>query len=171
MSATTSTQPIAATPEQPLWFIDNLAFVHVTGEQTGGALEVVEAWGARGDMPPLHIHHREEETFYVVEGQLTLFVADEEIVLTAGQAVVAPRGVMHVYRVDSEQAALAGDRLRPPASVQFVLAASEPAPAAELPPAGRPVDPARIAEIGARARHRDHRASGHASERGGAVAR
>ena len=104
--------------------------------------------GARGDMPPLHIHHREEETFYVVEGQLTLFVADEEIVLTAGQAVVAPRGVMHVYRVDSEQArwlAMAS----PAGFGQFVLAASEPAPVAEMPPAGRPVDPARIAEIGA----------------------
>ncbi len=60
-------------------------------------------------MPPLHIHDREEETFYVVEGQLTLFVAAEEIVLTAGQAVVAPRGVMHVYRVDSEHRPLAGD--------------------------------------------------------------
>jgi quercetin dioxygenase-like cupin family protein len=43
-----------------------------------------------------------DETFYVLEGELTLFVAGEQIVLGPGQAALAPRGVPHAYRVESE---------------------------------------------------------------------
>jgi quercetin dioxygenase-like cupin family protein len=44
----------------------------VAGSDSGGRLAVVEAEGRRGDMPPLHVHRREEEAFYVLEGQLSL---------------------------------------------------------------------------------------------------
>jgi quercetin dioxygenase-like cupin family protein len=147
MSATAS-QPTPQTAAQPLWFIHNLAYVHVEGEQTAGAFDLVEAVGARGDMPPLHVHHREEETFYVLEGQMTLFVGGEQLVLAAGQAAVAPRGVPHVYRVDSERARWLAVS-SPAGFADFVRAVSEPAPVDELPPAGRPVDPAGIAQAGA----------------------
>ena len=47
------------TSAEPRWFIDNLAFVHVTGDESGGAYGLSELWGARGNMPPLHVHRRE----------------------------------------------------------------------------------------------------------------
>ena len=48
-------------------------------------------------MPPLHVHHRNDETFYVLDGELRLFLSDREIVLALGQAVLAPRGLPHTY--------------------------------------------------------------------------
>ena len=55
-------------------------------------------------MPPLHVHRRDDETFYVLEGELTLFVPGEQIVLGPGQAALAPRDVPHAYRVESDEA-------------------------------------------------------------------
>jgi quercetin dioxygenase-like cupin family protein len=143
-----SALPSIARPE-PLWFFDNLAYVHVDGEQTAQAYSLGEVMGRRGDMPPLHVHHREDEAFYVLEGELRLFIADEQVTLRQGQAGLAPRGIPHVYRVESDEARWLVVT-NPAGFEQFVRAISEPAPAAELPPAGRPVDLALAAELAAR---------------------
>jgi quercetin dioxygenase-like cupin family protein len=133
---------------QPLWFIDNLALVHVDGDQTGGAYGLGEVSGRRGDMPPLHVHHRDDEAFYVLAGELTLFVGEEQITLRAGEAVLAPREIPHVYRVESEQARwlVIGS---PAGFEQLVRAAAEPAPEAVMPPTGRPFDPDAFAQLAA----------------------
>ena len=126
---------------QPLWFIDNLVHVHVDGDASGGSLALLDERGRRGDMPPLHVHRRDDETFFVLEGELTLFVAGEQIVLGPGQAALAPRDVPHAYRVESDEAHWLV--ITTPAGFDaFVREVAEPAPADDLPPAGRPVDPA-----------------------------
>jgi quercetin dioxygenase-like cupin family protein len=136
------------TSAQPLWFIDKVVYIHVDGEQSGGAYSLSETWGARGNMPPLHVHRRNDETFYVLEGDVRLFVGDCEVVLAPGQAALAPRGVPHAYRVESDRARWIV--INSPAGYeQFVRAASEPAPRAELPPAGRHSDPAALARAAA----------------------
>jgi quercetin dioxygenase-like cupin family protein len=141
----TTDPPMSA---QPLWFIDNLVYVHVDGEQSSGAFSLSETWGAHGNMPPLHVHHRNDETFYVLEGELRLFLSDREIVLAPGQAAFAPRGVPHTYRVEADRARWIV--INSPAGFeQFLRAAGEPAPAAELPPAGRHGDPAQLATAAA----------------------
>ena len=66
-------------------------------EQTGDALSVVELAGRRGDMPPLHIDHRDNETVYVVAGRMSWFVGDRHLALGEGQATFVPRG--HSTRV------------------------------------------------------------------------
>jgi quercetin dioxygenase-like cupin family protein len=142
MPTAVSTLPAA----EPLWFVDSLAYVHADGDETAGAYGLVEITGRRGDMPPLHVHHRDDETFYVLEGELTLFAGDRAITVAAGRAALAPRGVPHAYRVESDSARYLV--IASPAGFeQFVRAAGEPAPAAELPPAGRPLDPAALARI------------------------
>lgn len=80
-----TTEPL--TRAQPLWFIDTLVYIHVDGEQSGGAYSLSETRGARGNMPPLHVHRRNDETFYVLEGDVRLFLGDREITL----APVKPR--------------------------------------------------------------------------------
>jgi quercetin dioxygenase-like cupin family protein len=133
---------------QPLWFLDNLAYVHVDGEQTGESVSVVELAGRRGDMPPLHIDHRNDETIYVVAGRMTLFAGNRQIALGAGQATVAPRGVPHAYRIESEQARWLV--INTPAGFErFLREASEPAPSDELPPPTRSVDPGAVVELAA----------------------
>lgn len=132
----------------PLWFIHNLVYVHIDGKASGGAYSLAEVWGAQGDMPPLHVHHRDDETFYVLDGEVRLFIGDQQTVVRAGQAALAPKGIPHVYRVESN-----GARwlvvTSPAGFEQFVRNASEPAPSDELPPAGRPVDPAALAQAAA----------------------
>lgn len=139
---------LSDTAAQPLWFIDGLARVHIDGEQSAGAYSLVEHSARRHDMPPLHVHHRDDETFYVIEGEMTLFVGDRKIALGKGEAALAPRGVPHVYRVESEQARWLV--ISTPAGFeQFVRAAAEPAPSDELPPPGRPFDPGALAQVAA----------------------
>ncbi len=136
--------PDTNTTAEPLWFIDNLAFVHIDGEQTTDAYSLMEFSARRGSMPPLHAHQR-DETFYVIEGEMTLFSGDERIRLSDGQAGLAPRGVPLTYRVESEQArwlAING----PAGSERFVRTVSDAAPSAELPPPDRPTDPAALTE-------------------------
>ena len=141
----TYTQPGRA---EPLWFTDHLVHVHVDAEASDGRLALVEERGRRGDMPPLHVHHRDDEAFYVIEGQLSLFAAGGQLTLTAGQAALAPREVPHSYRVESEEARWLV--ITTPAGFEsFVRRVAEPAPADELPEAGRPVDPALLAQAAA----------------------
>lgn len=103
----------------------------------------------RGDMPPLHVHRRDDESFYAIEGEVSLFVGDKHMTLRAGQALLAPRGVPHTYRVESEEARSLV--LGTPAGFDgFVREVAEPAPGDELPPPGRPVDPAHLAQVAAK---------------------
>jgi quercetin dioxygenase-like cupin family protein len=133
----------------PLWFIDHLVHILIDGEASGGALALIDERGRRGDMPPLHVHRRDDETFYVLEGELTLFVGDEQIVVGTGQAAFAPRDVPHAYRVESEEARWLV--MTTPAGFDtFVREVADAAPAEELPPHGRPVDPAFLGQAAAR---------------------
>jgi quercetin dioxygenase-like cupin family protein len=136
------------TSAQPLWFLDDLAYVRVDGEQTGEAFSVVELVGRRGDMPPVHADNRNDETVYVAAGEMTLFVGDRQIALGEGGAGIAPRGVPHAYRVESEQARWLV--ISSPAGFErFLRAASRPAPADELPSPGRADDPEAVVRLAA----------------------
>lgn len=139
--------PIATTTEKR-WFIQNLATVHVGGAATDGAYGLVELVAAEGDMPPLHVHRRESEAFYVLEGRMTVYAGAERWELAEGDCLLAPKDVPHTYRVESERArwlALAA----PAGFEQFVVDASEPAEADELPPSDRAVDPDRLGRLAA----------------------
>src|SRR5262245_26098068 len=93
--------PTATTIER-LWFIDGLATLHARGEETDGAYDLVEVALPAGDMPPLHVHHTDDELFYVLEGRVTFFVGPETIELEAGHAARAPKAIPHTYRVESD---------------------------------------------------------------------
>ena len=70
--------------------------VRIDGEASRGAYSVIEyshAAGAQG--PPAHVHHRREEASYVIDGELTLLVGSESIVLGPGDTAVVPRGIVH----------------------------------------------------------------------------
>jgi quercetin dioxygenase-like cupin family protein len=80
--------------------LDELA--RARGKLAGPAsLAVVERTIARCEMAPLHVHE-EPEGFHVLEGSLLLVVGGATVRLDAGQSVVAPAGVPHTYRAESE---------------------------------------------------------------------
>jgi quercetin dioxygenase-like cupin family protein len=76
----------------------------VSGEQTEGRLLQVRSTDSRGAAPPLHIHRDADETWYVIDGQLTVFVGDERIEAGPGDFVFGPMGVPHAFLVTSERA-------------------------------------------------------------------
>jgi quercetin dioxygenase-like cupin family protein len=92
------------TGPRTLWFIDNLAAVRIDGDTSEGAFDLVEVEARGGDMPPLHVHAETDETFTVLEGRLSFHLPDRSIELGPGEAFLAPRGIPHVYRVESERA-------------------------------------------------------------------
>lgn len=132
------------------WFLHNLATLHVLGDETEGRLGVVEVWGAEGDMPPLHVHGEEDEVFFVLEGRLAVWIGERSATLEAGQSALAPRGVPHAYRVESERARWLAV-VAPSRFDGFVAESSAPAEALTLPPETLPLRaPAELAASAAR---------------------
>lgn len=62
----------------------------------------MEEW--KGLEPPPHIHTREDEAFYVLEGEVTYYVGEEAIDASPGTYVYAPRGIQHTFSLKTEQA-------------------------------------------------------------------
>jgi quercetin dioxygenase-like cupin family protein len=87
-----------------VWWKTGRIKLKATGEQTGGRFSQVETLDPRGAAPPLHVHHNEEETFYVLEGEVSVMVDGERLDVSAGGFALVPRGVPHAYVVRSEQA-------------------------------------------------------------------
>ena len=72
--------------------------IRLNGSETNGILSVVESHDLPGGGPPPHIHHREDETFQILEGEYEFTVAGKSIVAKAGATIFAPRGIPHTYR-------------------------------------------------------------------------
>ena len=84
------------------WSFGGLVTVKATAETTGGGVGVVEVLAPRGAGSPLHVHHREDEWFYVIEGELTFWVGGRTIDAPAGSFVFGPRDIPHTFMVKSE---------------------------------------------------------------------
>jgi quercetin dioxygenase-like cupin family protein len=77
--------------------IDQIRFL-ITGEQTGNAFFMAEALVPPGCGTPPHIHRREQETFYMQQGTLTVQVGGETLTASPGDLVCLPRGVAHCFQ-------------------------------------------------------------------------
>src|SRR5829696_7618738 len=115
------------------WWLGGLATVKARGKETGGRYTLVEVLDPEGE-GPLHVHHREDEGFWVLEGELTFEVGDERIKASPGSFVFGPKDVPHRYTVDSGPARLLYV-LSPSGFEEFVYATSEPAKERTPPPA------------------------------------
>lgn len=132
MPTVTSTRP------ETVWFLNTEVSFRVPADAGADGITLIESLAPEGDSPPLHVHGTEDELFHVLEGTMRVRLGDEELVLEAGESVLAPKGVPHTYRVESPRArclvvTTSGDFER------FVRAASRAAEAPGLPePAGPP---------------------------------
>jgi quercetin dioxygenase-like cupin family protein len=110
-----------------LWFFGGGVFtVKATAEETGGSLFMFEDDMVQGKVTPLHLHPEEEETIYVIDGELLVHCDGENHRLLAGSVVMAPRGVPHALMVTSEHARVL-TILAPGRVEAFYRGASEPA--------------------------------------------
>jgi quercetin 2,3-dioxygenase len=75
----------------------------VSAKDTGGAMAIFEALTHKPDRPVKHLHHDQDEWFYIVEGDYEMYVGDEKFQLGPGDSVFAPRKVPHVWGCVSEK--------------------------------------------------------------------
>lgn len=85
-----------------VWSLGGRFTMKLTGADTTDRFSVTEALAFHTTEPPLHIHHREDEAWYILEGHMTFHVADLVLEAPAGAFVFGPRGVPHTFTVDVE---------------------------------------------------------------------
>src|SRR5918997_4677112 len=134
------------------WWGGGLATIKATGKETGGRYTLVEVLEPEGEEAPLHVHHNEDEGFWVLEGELTFEVGDQKIKASPGSFLFGPRDIPHRYTVDSGPARLLFI-LSPSGFEDFIYATSEPAKELALPPPPEgPPSEAEMEQLGALAR-------------------
>ena len=121
-----------------IWFLTNRMTMKATAATTNGAVGLLESLIAPGFSPPLHIHRREDESFYVLEGRLTMQCGDRIFEATAGAFVFLPRGVPHTFVVEGDTPARMLTLITPGGGEGFFPEAGRPAERTGLPPAGPP---------------------------------
>jgi len=147
-----SAQPaVVSSSTETLWFLGTLARMKLDGAQTGGRLGLWEGVLPHGAAPPLH-SHPQDETLYVLEGEMTAWLTDPAHDrgerCGAGAVVFAPGGTPHTFRVESDTARVLV--LSTPAGIEdMVRGLAEPArwPWLQPPPDGPRVAPERIAAV------------------------
>ena len=153
MTQDTQTLEATATRQgegEALWWFGSLAEIKVTAEQTGGLLSIVEVTEPPNATAPLHVHHREDEGFWILEGDATFEVGDTTIQAHAGDYAYGPRDVPHRYTV-GETGCRMLFILTPGGFEGLVREMSEPAASRTIPPpSDEPSDMDQVAAIAAR---------------------
>src|SRR5918997_4127709 len=129
---TTAPQTSTASGE-PRWFFGMLAEVKASAADTAGQYTLVEITAPPGLEAPLHVHYTEDEGFYVLEGNVTIFVGDETVELASGQHAFGPRDVPHKFSVGPDGARMIWV-LTPGGFENLIDEASVPAETPTVPP-------------------------------------
>lgn len=130
----------------PVWFLDTRMTVKAGGEQTNGAFTFLEWSGPEGFGPPRHIHHGEDEAFYLLDGEMTVECGDRVMTAGPGAFVFLPREIPHSFVVTAGPAR--GLQITAPAGFElFIHELGRPAPRLGLPEPSRPDIP-RLLEVG-----------------------
>ena len=100
-TTTTSTiggYSLAAGEGERLWIVGDTMTFKATGASTGGSLMLLENVSPPGSGPPPHVHTREDEFFYVLEGSFVIRIGDELHDVEPGGFAYVPRGTVHNFR-------------------------------------------------------------------------
>jgi quercetin dioxygenase-like cupin family protein len=148
-------QPGFAVPKgqgRPIWYAGNLMEFKLDRQGSQGQLTFIEVIFRRGEEPPVHVHHREDELYYVLDGELTFYVGDQEFDASPGTLIFLPRDVPHALVVKgpargdgSAQARLILQWFPANRLEEYFQEMGEVAPEAVLPPPPGPLDPERLA--------------------------
>ena len=110
-----------------------------TEAETAGKYALWEALVPPGGGPPPHVHSREEEGFYVLEGEITLTIGDQRVVATAGMFANMPVGTPHAFKNESDRPARMLISVAPAGLEQMFFECGVPLPpgATAAPPPGQ----------------------------------
>ncbi len=118
---------------EALWWFGVLATIKATGEQTGGRYALLEILAPDAYEGVLHVHHFEDEGFYILEGEMTFYVGEQTIKAQPGSFLFGPKEVPHAFTVDSGPARLLFV-LSPAGFEDLVRDMGEPARELTIPP-------------------------------------
>lgn len=134
----TSLEPVtvSAGHGEARWWGDGLAEVKATAAETNGQMTILEITEPANKEAPLHVHHGEDEGFWILEGSATFEVGDQTVEAHAGDYLWGPRDIPHRYVTGPE-----GCRMlfifTPGGFEGLLQAVSSPAGTRGLPPADR----------------------------------
>jgi quercetin dioxygenase-like cupin family protein len=95
-------QAVDASEGDAYWFLNNLEVVKATSASTGGAYSLLYQVSAPGHATPYHLHHEEDEAFYVLDGEFTFICDGKKSVLGPGGYIFLPRKIPHGIRCSSK---------------------------------------------------------------------
>jgi quercetin dioxygenase-like cupin family protein len=131
-----SVRPIALDRDagEAVWFLGSLLTIKASAQTTDGAVAVIEHLSPPGFGSPLHAHSREDEWFYIMEGEVTFWGGGETHTAAPGGFVYGPRGIPHTFLVTSPEPARYLLVTEPGGFADFVRALSRPAEDLVIPP-------------------------------------
>ncbi|HZH52857.1 MAG TPA: cupin domain-containing protein [Microvirga sp.] len=119
---------------EALWFGNTLVKILLSSEHGHDGISIIEHRMPHGDSPPMHVHRNEDEVFHIIEGKMRFQVGQEQIVVGAGETIVAPKGVPHTFRVESSEGARCLTMTKGRDFEGLVRMAGTPVTVDELPP-------------------------------------
>lgn len=123
------------------WWADGLAVVKATAVDTGGQMTILEVTEPPNTKAPLHVHHREDEGFWVLDGNAIFEVGDLTVEAGAGDYLFGPRDIPHRYTTGPDGCRMLFI-LTPGGFEELLRTISRPAESRTLPPAGDSTPPA-----------------------------
>jgi len=129
------------------WVAGDTYTVKATTESTGGAFALLEASIPPGSGPPPHVHTKEDEAFYLLDGVLEITVGDEKQLVRGGDFIFLPRETVHCFTNPSVNAARALILVTPGGFEKFFAEGGIPARPGEQAPPFDPDDFERLAAL------------------------
>jgi len=118
--------------ERSRWYGPNLFTFLTTAAETQGAFSLTKATLRKGFEPPLHVHSREEESSFILEGEIIYEVGEQQIHAKAGDYVHLPRLIPHTFKLVTETVTLLLF-ITPGGFEDMFMQCSRPASSVELP--------------------------------------
>lgn len=116
------------------WFDGNLMEIKASGEETNDVFCLIEGLHPAGYETPLHLHRNEEESLYILEGEVTYTIGDKTMTGKAGTFIYAPRNMPHKFKVVSGEPARTLTLLTPAGGEQFYIESGVATDERKLPP-------------------------------------
>jgi len=138
-----------ATLSNSAWFCDQLITFLAIGDHTDGQFSLLRVRGGHGAEMAPHYHTHEDETIYLLEGELTVLAGAVDLRLSPGDVVTIPRGLRHAVRHDSGAVAFLL-HYSPAGFERYFHELSEPAEYLGRPPQPTRPDPTLAAATAAR---------------------
>ena len=138
--------PIMDSPElkNSYWYIGHLMSILISSKDTNGSFSLIHGYEIKGLEPPPHIHTKEDESFYILDGEINYTVDKEVFNGKRGDWIFLPRNIQHSFQVQSDQAEVL-IHLSPGGFEEYFKEMSEPAKALIIPP--RPQGPPDVKRI------------------------